>query len=716
MTYQVKFTETNNPSKPPLLVTDQTINNETSIQFPGKSYPSYAPVLAESFLHLLENFASPNAPGSQLGQGQPVQGQLWYDTTENLNLLKIFDGTNWVPAGSIKKAATAPEVYNSTIGDIWVNITTHQMYIFSGSNWVLVGPQYSSGIKTGPLTEQIVDVSDLNHNVTTIYSSDERVIIISAEQFIPKITIPGFSVIYRGININSTSTSDAIKLWGTASQAESLLVNGSSVSSSNFIRTDAITPSSVQLYVRANGGITIGSNLGFNIGTDANNAIFYSKTSGNNIAFNLTNSSSVNTVLYLDSNSKVGIGQNNTAPQEALDVSGNTLISGTLNISGVQDSTGITTNDTASIFTNGGLSVVKKTNFGGAVYTNDRIYLGLSSNVVADSTGYGYSTIIPSIDSTYDLGSSSKKFRNIYANSFIGDFSGTFNGTFSGSVTATKLASSTAFSLTGDISSNVINFDGQSTGGTAIFQTTISQTFYTSKEQTNSSAASDQLLIYRAGTGINSGLKRVSKASFLGNVATIPVGTILPFAGSVIPTGYLLCDGSEILISQYSELYSIIGYSYKPSILLQGNASFALPDFRGRFPLGRDNMDNGLTIPSKDNQNINIDAGGGSSNRVTDVVADTLGAGTGNEYKTIDVSNLPDHKHSLNSGDKQYYAVSAPGSGTDPNAPLGYSVSANQNVSWLPNSGNVISNTIGTPISVMNPYLTINYIIFTGVL
>ena len=28
------------------------------------------------------------------------------------------------------------------------------------------------------LTEQIVDVSDLNHNVTTIYSSDERVIII----------------------------------------------------------------------------------------------------------------------------------------------------------------------------------------------------------------------------------------------------------------------------------------------------------------------------------------------------------------------------------------------------------------------------------------------------------------------------------------------------------------------------------------------------------
>lgn len=364
MTYQVKFTETNNPSKPPLLVTDQTINNETSLQFPGKNYPSYAPVLAESFLHLLENFASPNAPGSQTGQGQPVQGQLWYDTTENLNLLKIFDGTNWVPAGSIKKASSAPEVGSSTIGDIWVNITSHQMYIFSGSNWVLVGPQYSAGIKTGPVTETIIDISDTQHNVTTIYASDERVIVISSEQFTPKLTISGFPVIYRGININSTSTSSATKLWGVASQAESLLVNGTSVSSSNFIRTDVITPSNVQLYVRANGGITIGNDLSFNIGTDASNSTFYSKTSGNNIKFDLTNNTATTTVLYLDSNAKVGIGQNNIAPQEALDVIGNTLISGKLIISGEQESTGVSTNDTASIFTNGGLSVVKKTNFG----------------------------------------------------------------------------------------------------------------------------------------------------------------------------------------------------------------------------------------------------------------------------------------------------------------------------------------------------------------
>ena len=715
MTYQVKFTETDNPSKPPLLVTDQTINNETSLQFPGKNYPSYAPVLAESFLHLLENFASPNAPGSQLGQGQPVQGQLWYDTTENISLLKVFDGTNWVPAGSIKKSSSAPEVYDSTIGDIWVNISTQQMYIFSGSTWILVGPQYSDGIKTGPITEQIVDTSDITHNITTLYANDTRVVIISAEQFTPKLTMSGFSTIYRGININSDNSSYDTKFWGTASKAESLVINGSTVSSSNFIRTDVTTPSNVQLYVRANGGITIGSDLSFNIGTDANTSILYSKTSGNSIAFNLTNNSVINTVLYLDSTSKVGIGENNTAPQETLDVSGNTAISGKLIINGTQDSTGVTSNDTASIFTNGGLSVLKTSKFGGALYTNDRIYVGLDTTVVSDSTGHGYSSILPITDATYDLGTSTKKFRNIYASSFIGDFTGTFNGTFTGQVSATRLVSSTPFVLTGDVSSNTINFNGQSSG-TATFQTTVSSTFYTSKDQITSSTDSDQLLVYRVGTGSSSGLKRVTKSSFLSNVATIPVGTILPFAGSTIPSGYLLCDGSEVLISQYSVLYQAIGYTYKPAILLQGSASFALPDLRGRFPLGRDNMDNGTTIPSKDNQNVTIDAGGGSANRVTDVIADTLGGGTGTENKSINVSNLPDHKHNLNSGDKQYYAVAAPGSGEDPSAPLGYSVSSNQNVSWLPNSGSVISDTVGTPLSIMNPYLTINYIIFTGVL
>ena len=85
MPYQVRYTETTNPAKPAITVEDQTAQNyNTSIKFVGKNYAGYAPILAENFLHLLENFAAPTAPAN------PVQGQLWFDNSAGINLLKVF--------------------------------------------------------------------------------------------------------------------------------------------------------------------------------------------------------------------------------------------------------------------------------------------------------------------------------------------------------------------------------------------------------------------------------------------------------------------------------------------------------------------------------------------------------------------------------------------------------------------------------------------------
>ena len=55
MSYQVTFTEINNPLKPPVTVEDQTINTQTSMTFIGKNYAGYGPLIAKNFLHLLEN-------------------------------------------------------------------------------------------------------------------------------------------------------------------------------------------------------------------------------------------------------------------------------------------------------------------------------------------------------------------------------------------------------------------------------------------------------------------------------------------------------------------------------------------------------------------------------------------------------------------------------------------------------------------------------------
>jgi len=157
MSYQVNFTDT---TKTPITVDDQTLNSEKSVQFVGKNYAGYSQVIAENFLHLLENFAKPSAPPN------PVAGQLWYDTRVGINnQLKIWDNTNWVAAGSVKKSSSAPTT--SVIGDLWVNTTTQQLHLYNGSSWVLVGPEYSAGQATGAKVELITSTADVQVPVLT---------------------------------------------------------------------------------------------------------------------------------------------------------------------------------------------------------------------------------------------------------------------------------------------------------------------------------------------------------------------------------------------------------------------------------------------------------------------------------------------------------------------------------------------------------------------
>lgn len=703
MSYKVQHTETTNPSKPPITVEDQTLNTDTSVTLVGKNYPGYSKYIGENFLHLLENFAKNTPPAV------PVEGQLWYDNSPDVNLLKVYDGTQWTAAGSVKKSPTAPST--GIVGDLWVNTNTQQLHVYSGSNWLLIGPQYSSGAKTGPDVETIVDINNVEHSVMTFFANNYRLAILSKEAFTPKLLITGFESIGQGLNLSTVdiaSTSAPIKFWGTASKADSLVINNVAVASTNFLRTDVSSISNATIGVRANGGLTVGSDLSFNVGTDtaSNSAVLYSKASGGNLDIRLTASNgNITNVIRVDSTNRVGI--NNTAPQEALDVTGNALVSGDVTVGGT------TTTDV--------LDVTNNSTFNGNITTFGQTlvnYLDIDGNPTTAAV------LLPATDTAdalYDIGSVTRRFRNIYAQEFVGSFNGSFTGSLAGSITgsAAKLSSPTTFQLLGDVSSDAVAFDGQTpqTGyppGVIKFTTTINQNLITSKDLATDSLSADQLLVYRSGTG--SGLKRMSKQTFVSTIPTVPIGAIMPFAGTSLPAGYLLCDGGEVKIADYTELFGVIGYTYKPTGLI-GKNTFALPDLRGRFPLGRDNMDNGTTVPDKDDPTILLDAGGGSANRATATAADILGNGSGQEELSIGVNNLPDHKHTLQSdSQRQYYAGGSPSGTADPGTLPGLGVSAGATGYGLPNSGGVDSARHGDAINVMNPYLTINYIIFTGVL
>lgn len=50
---------------------------------------------------------------------------------------------------------------------------------------------------------------------------------------------------------------------------------------------------------------------------------------------------------------------------------------------------------------------------------------------------------------------------------------------------------------------------------------------------------------------------------------------------------YAVCDGRQLSVSAYPELFGIIGHSYTPaSEVSYDNTKFRIPDMRGRFPLG----------------------------------------------------------------------------------------------------------------------------------
>lgn len=60
------------------------------------------------------------------------------------------------------------------------------------------------------------------------------------------------------------------------------------------------------------------------------------------------------------------------------------------------------------------------------------------------------------------------------------------------------------------------------------------------------------------------------------------VGAILPFAGSVIPEGFLLCDGRAVSRETYGNLFYEIGITYGAG---DGSTTFNLPDMVNRVPV-----------------------------------------------------------------------------------------------------------------------------------
>ncbi len=688
MAYTINYTDS---TKGSIVIEDSTIDNTTSLSIPGKNTTEYGTQIGQNFLRMLENFANDTAPTS------PIEGQLWYDSTAGTDTLKVYDGTSWQEAGGIKRASSAPSVANSNTGDLWVDTDNQQLYLFTGSGWVLVGPEFSQGLAAGIKPEVVVGNDDINYTILKMESGGNLIAVISANQFSPKQKLNGIdNPVKVGINLSTANlnSNGVPKFYGTADSADNLMVGTTKVSSASFLRSDQESTATSKLNLNTNSGIIIGSDAKLSIGIENTAGTISQQTSGSPIDFKTNDTGSIATRLRIDSTGQVGIGT--LSPAATVD------IAGTLRATGVITNTNITQSSntgTGSIVTAGGVGVAKS------------VYIGEALNVAGSVTT---GDIIPQVINNKNIGTSANKFASVHATNIFGELTGNVTGTVSGRSGSTeKLASRTTFKVQGDVSAADIQFDGQfaDTGETTlqkVFQTSIDPAFISNKPVVNASQFDDEFLITRITDidGNGTGVRKISRNNLFNALPVNPLGMVVPYAvpESKIPSGltaWQLCDGRELFISSYSELFTLIGYTYKAQSETTAG-KFALPDMRGRFPLGKDNM------------------GGTSANRVQSTSADSEGLFAGGETKVISIDKLPDHEHDFKSEENyQFYAIrdgnpaNSIGQGSSVivyDAPTG--TNAGQ---AYPRSGGLVSSTaVGQPQDVMNPYLTMNYLMYTG--
>lgn len=152
---------------------------------------------------------------------------------------------------------------------------------------------------------------------------------------------------------------------------------------------------------------------------------------------------------------------------------------------------------------------------------------------------------------------------------------------------------------------------------------------------------------------------------------TLPVGTIMPYAGATIPSNYMKCEGQELSRIEYDILFSAIGTTYGAG---DGTTTFNLPNLKGRIITGVDSND-------------------------TDF--DVLGETGGEKTHTLTVDEMPSHYHGIRDT-------------IDMNTLAGQnrSVVVGGGETWNPGDPALSNNTgDNQPHNNLQPYIVLNYII-----
>jgi len=157
------------------------------------------------------------------------------------------------------------------------------------------------------------------------------------------------------------------------------------------------------------------------------------------------------------------------------------------------------------------------------------------------------------------------------------------------------------------------------------------------------------------------------------------VGEIRIFAGNFAPSGWFLCQGQLLPISEYDVLFNLIGTTYGGD----GVSTFALPDLQGRVP-------------------VHVGQGPGSSYQ--------LGESGGTEAVTLTAAQMPAHAHALQASQDAAQATAGPDGSVPADAGANAIYGSATPGVGLDTSA-VVAGGGGQPHGNVAPFLCVNFII-----
>lgn len=243
-----------------------------------------------------------------------------------------------------------------------------------------------------------------------------------------------------------------------------------------------------------------------------------------------------------------------------------------------------------------------------------------------------------------------------------------------------------------------------------------------------------------------------------------PTGMVVAFAGTTAPSGWLLCTGGTVSRTTYADLFDTIGTTYGSG---DGSTTFNLPDLRNRVAVGTGASPFGAVGATTGAQSVELATanlpshqhglGGHTHTASTETVSahshsidhdhGSVASGAGSAHSHTagteadhshrlgligesDLKSLPagtqtvlvkrddfagdyqsdwdgEHSHSISNESAHTHSVNLPSYSGSSGSAGGHDHSVTVNAA----SGNTGSTGSGTPVSVVQPSLALNYII-----